>query len=165
MPIRFLILVCVMGALAAPTEAQEARTLTWSELSEYVQPDWTVRLVLPDANKVQGRGATFTPEALTLRIVKTSNPTLYPKASMKIPREQVKTIDVRENCSRGRWIGVLVPVAAGVAVGAGIGSSGDFLAAQAGGALGVGIAVVGGVAGYIVGRAIDRRFHRVAVKP
>jgi hypothetical protein len=154
-----------MAALAGPAESQQVRTLTWSELSEYVQPDWTVRVVLPDSNQVQGRGALFTPEALTLKIVKTSNLTLYPKTSMKIPREQVHTIDVRENRSRARLIGVLAPVAAGVAVGIGIGTSGGFLAAEAGGALGAGIAVIGGVAGYFAGRAIDRRFHRVAVKP
>ena len=161
---RSLILVCLMAALAGPAESQ-VRTLTWSELSEYVQPDWTVRVVLPDSNQVQGRGAMFTPEALTLQIVKTSNRTLYPKTSMKIPREQVHTIDVRENRCRARLIGVLAPLAAGAGIGIGVGLSADFLAAEVGALVGIGIAVVGGVAGYFAGRAIDRRFHRVAVKP
>lgn len=41
--------------------------------------DWTVRMMLPAATAVEDRPAAFTPEALTMRVVETSNAAQHPK--------------------------------------------------------------------------------------
>lgn len=158
------VLIC---AMCLPAEAQQQNARSWSDLSQEVEPNWTLRMILPDSTLVEGRTATFTSEALTMRVVKTSNMSLHPKGVVTIPRDQVKTLEIRKNGTKGRWIGTLLPVAAGAAAGLAYGqsNSGDLLAPEAAAALFGLIAGGGGVAGYFIGRAVDRQFHAVAVRP
>jgi hypothetical protein len=158
--------IVLIYAIVAPVQAEQVKARSWGELSQEVKPDWTFRLVLPDATVIQGKQAAFTLEALTLRVIKTSNPAQHPKGQIAIPREQVKTLEIRKNGIKYRTIGVLVPVAAGAAAGAAKASDKQMLlSAEAGGIVFLLIAVVGGTAGFFIGRAADRSFHTLTVKP
>ena len=158
------VLIC---AMCLPAEAQQQNARSWSDLSQEVEPSWTLRMVLPDSTLVEGRTATFTSEALTMQVVKTSNKSLHPKGVVTIPRDQVKTLEIRKNSTKGRWIGTLVPVGAGAAAGLTYGqvNSGELVAAGAAALLFGLVAVGGGVPGFFIGRAVDRQFHAVAVRP
>jgi hypothetical protein len=162
---RSLTTIALIYAIVAPVQAERAKARSWGELSQEVQPEWTLRMVLPDATVIQGKQANFTPEALTLQVVKTSNPAQHPKGQITIPREQVKTLDIRKNGIKFRTIGALVPVAAGAAAGASVASDKQLLSGAAGAVLFLFIAVAGGTAGFFIGRAADRAFHTVTVKP
>lgn len=161
-PFTMIVLIC---ALVVPVQAGRAEVRSWSELSQEVKPEWTLRLMLPDATVIQGQRATFTPEALTLQVIKTSNAAQHPKGQITIPRDQVKTFEIRKNSIKFRTIGALAPVAVGAAVGAKVASDKQFLSGVAGAVLFLFIAIVGGTAGFFLGSAADRSFHTVTVKP
>jgi hypothetical protein len=160
---RSLTTIALICAIVAPVEAQQTKARSWGELSQEVQPGWTVRMVLPDSTVIQGQQAAFTPEALTLQVIKTSNPAQHPKGPITIPREQVKTLDIRKNGIKFRTIGALVPVAAGIGAGRAVASDKQLLSGEAGAVLFLFIAIVGGTAGFFIGRAADRAFHTVTV--
>jgi len=165
---RLMTTVVLIYAIVAPVQAEteQKNARSWGELSQEVQPDWTLRMVLPDATVIEGRHAAFTPKELTLKVVKTSNPAQHSKGQVTIPREQVKTLEIRKSGMKFRIIGLLVPVVAGAAAGAAVGSDKtSMLSGEAGAALFLVIAGVGGTAGYFIGRAADRAFHTVTVKP
>ena len=163
---RLLTTIVLIYAIVAPLEAGEKNARSWGELSQEVQPEWTLRMVLPDSTEIEGKQAIFAPEALTLKVVKTSNAAQHPKGQITIPREQVKSLDIRKNGVKYRTIGTLAPIAAGA--GAGVAATRgqqDILATAVGAAVFLIIAVVGGTAGFFIGRAADRSFHTVTVKP
>jgi hypothetical protein len=162
---RSVVCVFLIGLMGAPLEAQQSSARTWSELSQEMRPGWTVRLVLPDATLVEGKPATFTPEALTMNVVRTSNKVQHPKGQITIPREQVKTLEIRKNGVKWRLVGTLAPIAAGIGAGAAEAGSGNWLAPEAGAVLFLIIAAGGGVAGYFIGRAVDRRYQPISVTP
>jgi hypothetical protein len=163
---RLLTTIVLIYAIVMPVQAEQTKVRSWGELSQDIQPEWTLRMVLPDSTLIEGKQAAFTPEALTLKVVKTSNAAQHPKGQITIPREQVKTLDIRKNGVKYRTIGTLAPIAAGAGVGAAVTrGQQDILAAAAGAAVFLIIAVVGGTAGFFIGRAADRAFHTVAVKP
>ena len=163
---RLLTTIILIYAIVAPAQAEQAKARSWGELSQEVQPGWNVRLVLADATVIEGKQAVFTPEALSFKIVKTSNAVQHPKGQFTIPREQVKMLEIRKDGIKYRTIGLLVPVAAGAAAGAAVGSDKtQLLSGVAGAALFLVIAGVGGTAGFFIGRSADRAFHTVTVKP
>jgi hypothetical protein len=157
--------IALIYAIVAPAQAERVEARSWGELSQEVHLDWTLRIVLPDATVIQGKQAAFTPEALTMQVVKTSNPAQHPKGQVTIPREQVKTLDIRKNGIKFRTIGALVPVGAGIGAGGALASDKQLLSGEIGAVLFLFIAVVGGTAGFFIGRAADRSFHTVTVKP
>jgi hypothetical protein len=158
--------IALIYAIVAPVQAQHANARSWGELSQEVKPEWTLRMVLPDATVIQGKQAAFTPESLTLQVAKTSNAAQHPKGQITIPREQVKTLEIRKNGIKFRMIGALVPVAAGAGAGAAVASDKkQLLSGEAGAVLFLFIAIVGGAAGFFIGRAAARSFHTVTVKP
>ena len=163
---RLLTTIVLIYAIVAPVQGGQAKARSWGELSQEVQPDWTFRLVLPDSTEIEGKHAVLTPEALTLIVVKTSNPAQHPKGQTTIPREQVKALEIRKNGIKFRIIGLLVPVAIGVAVGAHTASDKyTWFSGYVGAAEFLLIAGGGGTAGFFIGRAADRSFHVVTVKP
>jgi hypothetical protein len=166
-----LLFVLVFLAMVPAVVADQPSALSWSDLAQIVQPDWTIRVVLPDGTAVEGKPANFGAEALSMQVVRTSNKALHPKGPISIPRTQIKVVEIRKNRHTGRWVGTLVPVAAGIGIGIGLAASygpNDFLggiAAAAGAGLGAAVAVTGGTAGYFIGRSVDRRFETVPIKP
>ena len=172
---RFLGVLPLLASAPALFAAQHGE-LSWSDLAQSVGADWTLRLVLPDGTTIEGKAARFEPDVMFLRIARTSNKSLHPKGEISIPRAQVKVVEIRQNRHKGRRIGALVPVAAGIALGVGLAASatgGDecselgglvcAMAAGYGAGIGLGVAVVGGTAGYFIGRSSDRRFQTFAI--
>jgi hypothetical protein len=167
---RFFVILPLL-ALAPLLVAGQPPTQSWSDLAQAVQPDWTIRVVLPDGTAVDGKPARFEPEALTMRVFHTSNKSLHPKGEISIPRAQVKVVEIRTNRHKGRLLGTLIPVGAGIGVGVGIAAStlsgppslAQGIAAGASLGIGLGVAAIGGTAGYFIGRSADRRFERVTV--
>ncbi len=148
--------------------AAAPKSRTWGELAQEVRPEWTVRVVLPDGSVVEGKPARFEPESLSMRITHTSNKSLHPKGDIAIPREQVKVVGIRKNRHKGRLMGTLIPAAAGVAAGIAVSAGSDdfIIPSEAFGAgFGAAVALVGGTAGYFIGRAFDRRFETVSIAP
>lgn len=156
-------------ALAPLLIAAPPATLSWGELAQLARPDWTIRVTLPDGTTVEGMPAQFEPDALSMRIVRTSNKSLHPRGEISIPRAQVKVVGIRKNRNKGRLIGTLIPVAAGIAVmGAGLAMGNDekcFIICTGPVVVGAGAftAAAGGTAGYFIGRSVDRRFETVTI--
>lgn len=165
---RFFVILPLL-ALAPLLFAGQPSAQSWGDLAQTVQPDWTIRVVLPDGTAVEGKPARFEPEALTMRVVHTSNKSLHPKGDISIPRAHVKVVEIRTNRHKGRLLGTLIPVGAGIGIGVGMAASAnskDFfygLEAAMGVGIGLGVAAIGGTAGYFIGRSADRRFERVTV--
>ena len=163
-------LTALLFLLVAPLAAGDARVMTWSELSETVQANWTVRVSLPDGTAVEGNSVQFQADALTMQVNHTSNKSMHSKGPISVPRSQVRILGIRKERHRGRTIGTLVPIGAGIGIAIGVYASsrdaflGDVTAA-AGAVLGAAVAVVGGTVGYFIGRRADRRFETVAVTP
>jgi hypothetical protein len=155
-------------ALAPALIAAQPSTLSWGELAQLVRPDWTIRVTLPDGTTVEGMPARFEPDALSIRVVHTSDKSSHPKGEISIPRAQVRVVGIRKNRDKGRLIGAMVPVAAGIGVmGAGLamGNGDCFLICTGKVVVGAGafVAVAGGTAGYFIGRSVDRRSETVTV--
>ena len=157
--------IVLIRVMVLPAQAVQTNERSWSELSQEVKPEWTLRLVLPDATLIQGRQATFSAEALTLQVVKTGDAARHPKGPITIPREHVKKLEIRKNGIKFRTLGALVPVAGGAAAGAYVASDKRLLSGVAGAAVFLLVAVVGGTAGFFLGRSADRTFHPVTVTP
>ena len=163
-------------ALAPVLNAAQPTAMSWSDLALSTRPDWTIRVVLPDGTAVEGKPARFEPDALLMRVVRTSNKSLHPEGEISIPRAQIKVVEIRKSRHKGRRIGALVPVAAGIGLGVALAASATSgnectelgaiacsIAAGYGAGIGLGVAVVGGTAGYFIGRSSDRRFEPFTV--
>lgn len=144
-----------------------SQSISWDALTRLITTQDAVRLVAPDGTTLQGENPWVQAEGIRVRITKTSNKMLHPKGEMTIPRGWVKGIDVRKHRTRGRRIGLLVPLGAGAAMLAGVlatgggGDSGGNEWLMAGGLL----ALFGAPAGYFIGRASDRRWETFVIAP
>jgi hypothetical protein len=138
--------------------------LKWGELSPIIGGQ-QVQLVLPEGTAIKGEAIAVREEALVMDVKRTSNAKAYPKGSATIPRASVTLIQVEKR--RGSWgkkIGTVVGVLSGVMLGsyvvvrsnsAGVGGFAAFL----------GIASVGTVGGYYVGKELDRRVILIKIVP
>ncbi len=156
----FLFSTLLPGVAAAGTVPE----LTWDAFAAKAD-GCTIRMLLPDGTRVEGRPVAFRAEAMELNVRKTSNRRAHPKGVLTIPRETVSVVEIRANRKTGRLVGLLVPLGAGAAmVGAGFSQSVEApmyeLLAAGGLTLGVGMP-----AGFLTGRAIDRRFRQFAIAP
>ena len=90
--------------ISARAASGPATTRTWDELSQEVQPYWTLRIVLPDGTTLQGTSARLVHQGLTMRVEKTAAKELHPKGVAFIPRKQIRALDVRTNQPVGRAV-------------------------------------------------------------
>ena len=130
----------------------------WEELGGLISGK-KIALRLPDGAAIEGKVASVQADSLTLMIAKSSNAQSYPKRETSIPRASVSTIRLLEMRIIGRVAGTVVGAVIGVgtvvaiAVGNGIFNkpSGGENAAEV-------VALVGlPVAGYFIGRSLDRK--------
>lgn len=146
-------------------DAAENR-VTWSEFSTRMTPKCTIRMVLPDGTHIEGRPLQVKPDAIDVRISRTSNKQAHRKGDAAIPRESVSVVEVRNPRWKGKLIGTLAPIGVGAAIlAAGV-------AANQGSDDVYGYAILGGATmgfgaplGFFVGRAIDRRFEQFIIIP
>jgi len=155
--VRWMALLLV----AAPVMAENR--LSWTDFSMLMKPNQTFRLALPDATVIEGRPVEMRPDGMVIRITRTSDRRAHPKGTVTVPREAVSVVEVRKPRSVGKIIGTLAPIGVGIAIAASAANEGDemYVNLVAGGLT----MAVGGVGGFFVGRAIDRRFERFVIAP
>jgi hypothetical protein len=164
MPLRSQIALTLALFMAVPNvHAAESSRKSWSELSQEVRSEWTVRLFLPDTTVVEGKGARFTEEGVVLQVVRSSNPRAHPIGALTVPRSSVKTLDLRRNRLRGQVLGFTIPLVAGSAIAGAGAAKGAF---QGGGLMLAGVLVgVAAIPLYFLGRASDRRWESITIMP
>ena len=137
------------------------KRVTWSDFSSRMTERHTIRMVLPDSTAVEGRPMEMRSDGMDIRITKTSNRQAQPKGLATIARDAVSVVQVRTPRSRGKWIGTLVPLGVGITVvAASIGRGDETYKLLAAG----GLTMSGGsVGGFLVGRAVDRRFEQFVI--
>ncbi len=140
-------------------------TLHWSELDRAIRGK-KIALVLPDGTHIQGKIGRVETDALQMRVSKTSNRKVVGKGDAVIPRGSVSVIQVTDYRKLGRILGVLGAVgASAIAVAANdidLYEGTALIAVPAAIAAGtVGL----GVAGYYVGKRIDKSVASIRVLP
>jgi len=139
--------------------------LSWSELGPRIA-EKKVALVLPDGTHVEGKVRTVQPDALHLRVSKTSDRKTLAKGERAIPRESVSLLRVTEYGTRGR----LLTVAGTLGAAAGIVAAHDIDIYEGPAVVIVPAVVAGGMAGlgvasYCIGKRIDRRVTEIRIAP
>jgi hypothetical protein len=140
-------------------------SLKWSELAPAVA-DKKVAMVLPDGTSIEGKVRQVEAGGLRLRVSKTSNRRVVPKGDGLIPRKAVSVLRLTDY----RKIGRILCTAGAVAASAIAVASADIdvyegpavivvPAVSAAGTIGL------GVAGYYIGKRIDRSVVYIRVVP
>ena len=150
-----LLLVLACGAPRLAAESREQRQITWEGLSVVV--GHTVKIVMPDGARIEGKATGVEVDALAMEIQKTSNKTAYHKGKFLVPRATLKTVDMERPTGHWRLVGL--------AVGGGVGAVLVVLAVDLRGfhtrhpieAALIAGAVAVPVGGYLLGRRADRR--------
>ncbi len=107
--------LCV--ACAAPAAAQQRLVLVpWSELERLISFK-KVTIVLVSGDRIEGRVWGLEPDALVLRITKTTSPKTYPKRVTPVPRSEVMEIRLRQARYGRRVLGTAVGGVVGLVVG------------------------------------------------
>ena len=91
--------------------------LRWNELESAIAGE-QVRMVLPGGARIEGRALAVQPEALLIRITKTSDRKLQSKGEASVPRSAVSVLQLVKTGNRWR--------AVGTTVGSGIGCRGWY---------------------------------------
>lgn len=144
--------------------SQPPARLTWDAFGAQARAESSIRMVLPDGVRVEGRVVGFRPEAMDLSVYKSSNKQAHPKGLITIPRRNISAVEIRAKRHKGRLIGTLVPIGLGAALFAGGWGSDEAsfygMMVAAGTSIGA-----GAPSGYLIGRAIDRRFEQFVIVP
>jgi hypothetical protein len=127
----------------------------------------TVSIAMPGGAVVTGKAARVEPDALVVNVAKTTDPNLYPKGELRVPRARLHILHMQ---TKGKLFRTL-----GTAFGAGAGITGGTIAAVAidwhdnhGTAAGfafAGIAAAGTAAGYLAGNRWDMRWTTIEILP
>jgi hypothetical protein len=148
-----------MLALASLGSAQQR--MSWSDFSARMTPRHTLRIAFPDGAVIESRPLEIKPDQINVRITGTSDRRTHPKGPAIIPRAAISVVEVRPPRSLGKLIGTLAPIGVGAAlVGASFGHGDDTYVRLVAGGLTM---AAGGVGGFFIGRAIDRRFERIVI--
>jgi hypothetical protein len=150
-----LLLWIVPAARAVPHQR-----LTWDELSQLVGKH--VSIPLYDGGAVAGKVREVQADALLIEVSKSTNPVVYPKGPMLVPRSKLHVLDLHGKGFKYRVMGTALGFMAGSAGGMGValGVQGGLFSDEHGTAAGAAfIGVMAGVtaAGYALGNAADRR--------
>jgi len=159
-----LLLMLGCGAPRMAAESREQRQTTWEGLTALVVGH-TVKIVMPDGARIEGKVTGVEVDALAMEIHKTTNKTTYPKGKFLVPRATLKAVDMERPTGHWRLVGV--------GVGGGVGALVAVLAYELRGfragnrweaALMAG-AVAVPVGGYLLGRRADRRTVTYVIAP
>jgi hypothetical protein len=149
----------------APAACADSRPrLTWEELPQLVGKH--VSIALYDGGAVAGKVREVQADALLIEVHKSTNPAVYPRGPMLVPRAKLHVLDLHGKGHKYRVIGTALGFVAGaagaVAAGGGVGLSRDDRGAA--GSVGA-VSVMAGVtaAGYAVGNIADRRTTTIRI--
>ena len=152
-----------------PTAVRAAPSIVrvkWDQLQDIVTAR-NIRLVMPDGASLEGKVLAVKPDALVVKLRKTSNPTVYPKGRFELLRTQLRTIEILNRTKRWRIVGVSLGTTAGFFGGLAAGWATGDVWKPAAGFYGpwIGIWGAGTVAGYWIGNVADRHNTTVLVEP
>jgi hypothetical protein len=102
-PLRAALLLLFLAPAAG---ADQARRLAWDELDQLVGK--RVSIPLYDGCAVRGKVLEVQPDALLLRVYKSSNPEAHPKGVLRVPRATLHVLDVHK---KGFRYGLTAPIA------------------------------------------------------
>ena len=141
-------------------------SLRWSELEPAVAGG-KVRIVLPNGPRIEGRVVAVEPQALRIRITKTSDRNVHPKGETLIPRTAVSVVQVVRFGVRWRIFGTVTGPLLVAAAGASAAALGIGRVEGLGKSIGVGLALYGGagVGGYYLGKRADRHVAIIRIVP
>jgi len=160
-----LLLMVGWGAPRAAAESRLQRQTTWEGLAVVV--GHTVKIVMPDGARIEGKATGVEVDALAMEIRKTTNKTTYPKGRFLVPRATLKAVDVDQPTRRWKVVGLGVGGVVGAALAVlaisivkdGFQTGHPVEAALFAGAVGV------PVGGYLLGRRADRRTITYVIAP
>jgi hypothetical protein len=160
----WLLLVPLLSCVAA----EPPRQFTWEQLPSITGK--TLMVIMPGGAAVTGRATAVEPDALLMRVTKTTDRAAFPKGSLRVPRATLHTIELKTKGVKFRVIGTSLGGLAGLAggIGAFIGIQGGLFNHQNEGAATaafIGIPVALTTAGYFLGNAADRKSVTVEVLP
>jgi hypothetical protein len=138
--------------------------LQWGDLAGMITHQ-KVSMVLPDAQRLEGKVLAVEPQALVLDLTKTSDRRSYPKGRASIPRASVSVLRLTKPGGHvWQIVGGLLGSLGGLFLGGLVAYKADAdLAAASAMILGAGTA--GGVGGWWGGRVSDRRVMVIEVVP
>jgi len=153
----------LLATVALTSLGSAQQSMSWSDFSTRMTQRHTLRIAFPDGAVIEFQPLEVKPDEVNVRITRTSDQRRHPKGLATIPRATISIVEVRSPHSRGKLIGTLAPIAVGAAlVGASYGRGDDtYVRLVAGGLTMAG----GGVGGFFIGRALDRRFDRIVIAP
>ncbi|MGA2186200.1 MAG: hypothetical protein ABSH47_24560 [Bryobacteraceae bacterium] len=114
---------------------------------------------LAKGTRIEGHWASVTPETFTMNVVKTSDRHVVGKGLQTLPRSSIVGLRTGKQRVRGRVIGVVAGYYSVAAIGRAI--EGKYAGE---GVWGI-VAVAGAIAGFFVGRAVDRATHEITLLP
>jgi hypothetical protein len=156
----------LLMSLAPSAGAVSPRRLTWEELPQLVGKH--VSIPLYDGGAVSGKVSEVQADALLIQVSKSTNPAVYPRGPMRVPREKLHVLDLHGKGVKYRVIGTTLGAVAGAAGGAGValGVQGGIFSDEHNGAAGAAfVGVMAGVTatGYVFGNAADRRTTKIQI--
>jgi hypothetical protein len=156
-------------ACAAPATAQQKVVLVpWGELEPLISFK-KITLVLVSGDRIEGRVWGVEPDALVLRITKTTSPKTYPKRVTSVPRSEVMEIRLRQARYGWRVLGTAVGGVVGLVAGwyAALIICADESPGCTTPANAAFIGIIGGMAtlGHLAARDADRRETIIKISP
>jgi len=163
---RFHLVLLLTFVPTAVRAAPSIVRVKWDQLQDIVAAK-NIRLVMPDGASLEGKVLAVKPDALVVRLRKTSSPAVYPKGRFEFPRTQLPTIEILNRTKHWRMVGVLLGTTAGFFGGLAAGWATGDVWKPAVGSYGpwIGIWGAGTVAGYWIGNVADRHNTTVLVEP
>lgn len=150
-----LLLMLGCGAAHMAAESREQRQTTWEGLAVVV--GHTVRIVMPDGTRIEGKATVVEVDALAMVIQKTTNKTTYPKGKFLAPRATLKAVDMERPTGHWRLVGLAVGGAVGTVLAVLAVPRGFLHTPNSVEAALIAGAVAVPVGGYLLGRRADRR--------
>jgi hypothetical protein len=148
--------------------AGSPQQIKWRDLSLVTGKN--VSLVMPGGTFISGKVVGVDADAMRVNVTRTSDPAAYPKGEVRLPRASLRILEVQAKRRKFRVIGTVMGAVAGVVwgYGAAVAIQGGILNNDhpvAAGAAFVGFTAGGTVAGYMVGRRVDRRSTTYEILP
>ena len=154
----------LLAAAASAIAATPPAEIRWNELAALIVGH-RVSVSLPGGGTVEGEALSVRDDSLVLDIGRTTDSNRYPRGQTPIPRAAVTELRLSERrSSGGRILGTVVGAIGGMVAGGEIAAHGTRSEGAIVGSF-TATAVAGTVAGYFVGRTVDRRTRLLHIAP
>jgi hypothetical protein len=157
-----LILVLIYSNQVLVYGAGRELELTWNELAPLISGR-NIELVAPKGAFIKGEVIAVREDALVMDVTKTSDSIAYPKGNIVFPRASVTVLNLQR--ARGAWgrsIGTVIGVLCGITVGGYVAIT-KTNSASAGIPTFLGISSGTTLAGYYLGKNLDKRTTQIRV--